>query len=147
MKVTRIEADKQRLNSQLEQMLASYKQLEVSHSELMKGQSQYEDWKQKSVADEVRLASLQEQINKLQESNRGLISGNTALQNDLEKMQLELKASKAGETADFERDPNQESLSVDDLHRSKNAASKKKGKDSESPSSKKEKRFLFNELK
>ena len=50
--------------------------------------------------------------------------------------------SKAAETADFERDPNQESLSVDDLKKSKAPS-----KTNKSPTAQKEKRFLLNELR
>ena len=38
-KLARVEADKERLNEQLNQMLESYKQLETSHIELMNGHS------------------------------------------------------------------------------------------------------------
>ena len=104
-------------------MLQSYKQLEVSHNELMNGQTAHEQWKQQQQHDENRIIVLQNEVNELMAANSELVAGNTALESQLKD-----------QTANFDRDPNQGSLELEDL--SKN----------EGQQASKEKRFLLSEL-
>ena len=124
-KLARIEADKERLSQQLNQMLQNYRELEANHNELMNTQGA-------NTEDQERLLLLQEQIAQLQQVNSELENGNTAMREDLQQMQLQLQGSKVESGGDdqFERDENQGSLEVAEL---------------QAPP--KEKRFLLSELK
>ena len=88
------------------------------------------------MEEKSRFTALEGQILKLKNANNGLTNGNTALQSELQAMQAMLATGKA-ETADFERDPNQGSMTVGDL--SKNL-------DSSGAPVEKEKSFLLGEL-
>lgn len=86
-KLARIEEDRDLLKQKLAQMIQNYEQLEMSHNQMMNGQSEYQNYKQAYEQDQERLRDLQEYVYALQMQNSELTDGNTMLQSNLDTMQ------------------------------------------------------------
>lgn len=64
-KIKRIERDKERLTTQVNQLLSSYKQLEASHKGLLDSQHAIGEYAEKEKIDEARINQLQSQVENL----------------------------------------------------------------------------------